>query len=42
VEEDGEWGSVGGEDDDLGDTSVEGFGALVGALWRYEKLVKKP
>lgn len=30
VEEDGQRGGVGGEDDDLRDTSVEGLGGLVG------------
>lgn len=32
MEEDGERGGVGGEDDDLGDTAVERLGRLVGAL----------
>lgn len=32
VEEDGERGGVGGEDDDLGDTTVEGLGRLVGTF----------
>ena len=32
MKEDGEWGGVGGEDDDLGDTSVERLGAFVGAF----------
>ena len=32
VEENGEWRGVGGQDDDLGNTSVEGLGGLVGAL----------
>jgi hypothetical protein len=32
VEEDGERGGVGGEDDDLGDSAVERLGRLVGAL----------
>lgn len=32
VEEDGERGGVGREDDDLGDTTVEGLGRLVGTL----------
>lgn len=32
MEEDGERGGVSGEDDDLGDTAVEGLGRLVGAL----------
>ena len=32
VEEDGQRGSVGGEDDNLRDTSVEGLGGLVGTL----------
>ena len=32
VEEDGQRGGVGGEDDDLRDTSVEGLGGLVGTL----------
>lgn len=32
VEEDGQWSGVGSEDDDLGDSAVEGLGGLVGAL----------
>jgi hypothetical protein len=32
VEEDGQGAGVGGQDDDLGDTAVEGLGGLVGAL----------
>lgn len=32
MQEDGERGGVGCEDDDLGDTAVEGLGGLVGAL----------
>lgn len=32
VEQDGERGGVGGQDDNLGDTTVEGLGCLVGAL----------
>ena len=32
VQENGQWSGVGGEDDDLGDTAVEGLGGLVGAL----------
>lgn len=32
MEEDGERGGVGREDDDLGDTTVEGLGRLVGTL----------
>jgi hypothetical protein len=32
MEEDGERGGVGGEDDDLRDTTVEGLGGLVGTL----------
>lgn len=32
MEENGERSSVGGQDDNLADTSVKGLGALVGAL----------
>lgn len=32
MEEDLEWGGVGGHDDELGDTTVEGLGGLVGSL----------
>lgn len=32
MEKDGQRGGVGGEDDDLRDTSVEGLGGLVGTL----------
>lgn len=32
VEKDGQRGGVGGQDDDLRDTSVEGLGGLVGTL----------
>ena len=32
MEQDSERGGVGGEDDDLRDTTVEGLGGLVGAL----------
>ena len=32
MEQDGEWLSVGGEDDELGDAAVQGLGGLVGAL----------
>ncbi len=32
MEEDGQWSGVGSEDDDLGDTAVEGLGGLVGTL----------
>lgn len=32
MEEDGERGSIGGEDDDLGDTSIQGLCGLVGTL----------
>lgn len=32
MEENGQWGGVGGEDEDLRDTTVEGLGGLVGSL----------
>lgn len=32
MHQDGQRGGVGGQDDDLGDTSIEGLGGLVGAL----------
>lgn len=32
MEENGQWGGIGGEDDDLTDSTVEGLGGLVGSL----------
>jgi hypothetical protein len=32
VKQDGQWGGVGREDDQLADTTVEGLGGLVGSL----------
>lgn len=34
MEQDGQGRGVGGEDDDLGDTAVEGLGGFVGALFQ--------
>lgn len=32
MKKNGEWGSIGCEDDDLADSAVESFGGFVGAL----------
>lgn len=38
VHEDGEGSSVSGQEDDLGDTTVEGLGGLVGTLLHCERV----